>query len=319
MSVTAKLRLFTSPILFLLLVLFGTQNGQMAQTSSVSELLVQLRSEDWQRRSDALERVLAMPESLRSAEVRKSLIDLLDDENRRIDGALRESDGRSGASVKYGEGYSEYYSALLGAVSTLEDTRALRVLARSSYNPGSAIAKKLAENWEIAGPVMVDLTQSDIAVRRNSAYGVLTNILKAPQITRDLQMSLKPDVDNRISFWRTANSSRLNAAINAADVSESQKGKLIGSVEPLIQQNSVEWGNWVLDTVRMEDLKAKKDQDVIARLQTIRLLGLVGNNNTVLLLERIASNGPEAAVKLEARKAIDAIRSRPGRPTEAPR
>jgi hypothetical protein len=318
MSAAATMKLFASQVVVLLIIFLGTQNGQMAQTS-VSELLVQFRSENWERRSEALERVLAVPMSSSSAEVRRSLIDLLDDENRRIDNALRESNGRSGVSAKYGEGYSEYYSALLGAVSVFEETQALRALARSSYNPGSAIAKKLAENWEIAGSLILDLTQSDIAARRYSAYGVLTNIMRGPQITRDLQVSLKRDVDNRISYWRRSNSNRLSAAINAAGISESEKGKLVGSVEPVIQQNSLEWGKWVLDTVTIEDLKAKKDQDVTARLQTVRLLGLSGNKNTVLLLERIANDDPENVVKLEARKAIEAIRIRPGRPEQAPR
>lgn len=58
--------------------------------------LSQLRSDDWQQRAAAVEKLIAHGTALKSEEVRKALIDLLDRENRLIEATWRESGGQEG-------------------------------------------------------------------------------------------------------------------------------------------------------------------------------------------------------------------------------
>ncbi len=86
-----------------------------------------------------------------------------------------------GVSVKYGEGYSEYYSTLLGAVDQIadyNDKRTLNILVHSTYNPDSPFAMKLASYGEAVVPMLLELATSDIAPDRGNAVGVLGEILK---------------------------------------------------------------------------------------------------------------------------------------------
>jgi hypothetical protein len=85
-------------------------------------------------------------------QVRNAFIGLLDKENRLIATTLIESGGESGVSDKYGEGYSDYYSKLLGVVKNIDDVsddrRALNVLAQRAYNPGSSLGQYLINKGE---------------------------------------------------------------------------------------------------------------------------------------------------------------------------
>jgi hypothetical protein len=88
-------------------VVFAVSQG----SDNRNALLSQLRSNNWQERAAAAEKLIADRDALRSDEVKSALIDLLERENQVIESTLRESNGQEGVSVKYGEGYSEYYSA----------------------------------------------------------------------------------------------------------------------------------------------------------------------------------------------------------------
>ena len=144
-------------------------------------LLSQLQSDDWQKRAAAVEKVIANRNTHRSDEVKNALIDLLDRENQLIESTLRESNGLEGVSVKYGEGYSEYYSVLAGAVDQVadyNDKRTLNILVQSSYNGDSPFAMKLASYEEAVVPMLLNKANSDIAPSRGNALAVLGEILK---------------------------------------------------------------------------------------------------------------------------------------------
>lgn len=177
-----RLTLFTIIVIFIISVAFA-----MSQKSEDQNILLsQLQSNDWQQRAAAAEKLIANRDAHRSEEVKQALIDLLDRENQLIESTLRESNGLEGVSVKYGEGYSEYYSMILGDVDQLveaSDKRALKVLARGAYNPDSQLAMKLANYGEDIVPTLLELALNDFASHRENALAILGEILKRGELT----------------------------------------------------------------------------------------------------------------------------------------
>ena len=142
--------------------------GSIAE-GNYGALLAKLRSDNWQERAEAVERLDAMPDVLQSDEVKKALIDLQERENQLIEQTLRESNGRDGVSVKYGEGYSEYYfgplSSAVGKVADYSDQHTLEVLVRNAYNPDSPFAKKLISYGEAIVPTLLEKANSDVGTK----------------------------------------------------------------------------------------------------------------------------------------------------------
>ena len=163
------------------IVIVGVVVVMSQDSEDQTKLLSRLQSDDWQKRAAAVEKVIANRNTHRSEEVRNALIDLLDRETQLIESTLRESNGSEGVSVKYGEGYSAYYSVLLGAVDQVadyNDERTLNILVHSSYNGDSPFAMKLASYGEPVVPMLLNKANSDIAPSRGSALAVLGEILK---------------------------------------------------------------------------------------------------------------------------------------------
>lgn len=174
---TKNLILLTLIALFIVGVGFAvSQKGD-----DQSRLLSQLQADDWLQRSRGVEKLIADRKALGSKEVKGALVDLLDRENQLIESTLRESNGLEGVSVKYGEGYSEYYSVLLGAVDQVadyNDNRTLNILVHCSYNSDSPFAVKLASHGEPVVPMLLEMARSDLPANRANALGVLGEILK---------------------------------------------------------------------------------------------------------------------------------------------
>jgi hypothetical protein len=169
--------------LFVLLVFLvvGVVFAMSQKSEDQAILLSQLESDNWRQRAIAVDKLIASRNTAKSEEVKNAMIDLLDRENQLIESTLRESNGLEGVSVKYGEGYSEYYSVLLGAVDQVadnNDTRTLNILVHSSYNSDSPFAKKLASYGGAVVPMLLDMASSDITTYRGKALGVLGEILK---------------------------------------------------------------------------------------------------------------------------------------------
>jgi HEAT repeat protein len=153
----------------------------VSQESGGPSLLSQLHSDNWQQRAAAVDKLIENRHARMPDEVKNALLDLLDRENALIESTLRESNGVEGVSVKYGEGYSEYYSTLAGAVdqsADYNDKRTLGILVHSSYSPDSPFAAKLASQGEVVIPMLLDLANSDLAAYRSKGLGVLGEILK---------------------------------------------------------------------------------------------------------------------------------------------
>jgi HEAT repeat protein len=177
---TMKTRNLT--LLALIAVFIAGVAFAVSQTSDDQpKLLSQLRSDDWLQRSRGVEKLIADRKALGSKEVKDALVDLLDRENQLVESTLRASNGLEGVSVKYGEGYSEYYSVLLDAVDQVadyNDKRTLNILVHCSYNSDSPFAVKLASHGEVVVPFLLEMANSDISSSRASALGVLGEVLK---------------------------------------------------------------------------------------------------------------------------------------------
>jgi hypothetical protein len=175
-------------------VVFAMRQGSVEQT----KLLTQLQSDDWRQRAASLDKLIANSDTRVAREVNAALIDLLVRENQLIEATLRASKGVEGVSVKYGEGYSEYYARLLSAIEKAvdyDDERTLVVLIHSSYNPDSPFAMKLAGLGDVVVPLLLERTSSDIAPHRGTALAVLGEIMKRD---KDRTRSLPPSVRQQI-------------------------------------------------------------------------------------------------------------------------
>lgn len=141
-----------------------------------SELIKQLASDDMKQRMEAFYKIRSGGIAPENKELMNALLDLLEKENQLIDTTLRESNGRVGASGKYGEEYLEYVGWLGDVIfskADLTDKRILSILLRSSYHPTARFAVKLLEYGDAAVPTLIELANSDITIRRVDAVEML--------------------------------------------------------------------------------------------------------------------------------------------------
>jgi hypothetical protein len=185
----------------MVIVIAGVALAISQQDHNQNKLLSRLHSDEWKQRAEAVQRLIAKPETLASDQVKNALIDLLDRENQVIVSAYQEGQP---VSVKYGEAYSEYYAELLGAVDQVadfNDKRTLDVLVRASYNPDSQFAMKFARYGEAAAPALLEIASSDFAPHRENALAILGEILKrakdpTSRIPADVQEGIKQALIN---------------------------------------------------------------------------------------------------------------------------
>jgi hypothetical protein len=154
------------------------------QGDGLNALLTQLQSDDWRQRADAVEKVQGNPEELGSVQVKRALFDVFDKENQIIKASLQDGDGITN-KPGFGEDYTEYYygplSDTIDKITDPSDPATLDSLARSSYNPDSNFAKKLAGYGELVIPTMLKVTNSDLPEERQRAIAVLGLVLEKDQ------------------------------------------------------------------------------------------------------------------------------------------
>jgi len=108
-------------------------------------------------------------------------------------------------SKDLGEGFGEYWSELLGAVSSFADLRdpsVLRILVFAGYDPDSDFAKRLIAQKENVLPAIRELSHSPDPFSRANAAGLLKNMAQdtslpcaATRDVTDMLISLANDVD----------------------------------------------------------------------------------------------------------------------------
>src|SRR5271157_2244348 len=135
--------------LLLCLVLSGylvLSSGKAFSQETIPGLVEGLRSATWSDRAAAFSGIANQPNLWDKNEIRAALVDTVDRENGIIKSVYRESGGKVGVSSKYGEAYSEYTTQLTDFVLKQfgSDSRALRVVAQSAYNPESVTASRIA-------------------------------------------------------------------------------------------------------------------------------------------------------------------------------
>ena len=151
---------------------------RQASAQTNSELL---ESGEWTERARGFVSLQKEPRGLARTAASGQLVRLLERENNVIVAALGDSDPASrGVSLKYGEGYSEYYALVLGACNSLcnkEEPRTIEALANGAYNANSRFARELARTH---GPqalgVVMKRARSPHTTRRQGALGMLGTI-----------------------------------------------------------------------------------------------------------------------------------------------
>jgi len=120
---------------------------------SASELVAMLKSEDWQKRDDAITRI-RKEECGSNEEIRNTLLSLLSENLR--EGHEREANILAGASLEPREGYGEYTLNLISLVADLEIKGAGPLLLDAIQTGGrlpEALASILAKDTEESGEV----------------------------------------------------------------------------------------------------------------------------------------------------------------------
>jgi hypothetical protein len=191
-------------LLFAALICIAITNSWAARQQpeakpSLSDLLTKLHSNNWTERSDAVDEIRSDPDALRSQQIRATLIDLLDRENRGTDEFLRKAqtinhqDADGGNGREDGEeGYGEYCSWLSDTVSSFadwNDPRQVCILVNAAtvdYPPSPAEA---AARARAAMPCILKRSKSEVALDRAVVAPILVEAFQKSQGTLDAQTS----------------------------------------------------------------------------------------------------------------------------------
>ena len=163
---------------FITVICFGQDKA--AGQIDITQLLLQLHSDQLTKREQAYEQLRADPIALRTKEVREGLLDLLDRENQ-----LRESFGRTSRKVapmsdQDAEEFGNYVGELGETVNSFadwNDPRRVCILVHESYNFESQFADKIVQNARGTVPCLLQLYRSDVPASRLNAAPILTQIL----------------------------------------------------------------------------------------------------------------------------------------------
>ena len=164
--------------------------------SSIASRLSDLKSDNFQTRMEAYDKIRGSSELLKRSDVRLALVDLLDRENQLI--RITNSVPSQSVDVKYGEGYGDYVSLLLETVEKIadwHDPRQLCVIAQSSYDPASDLAKKLAEDGGAAVvPCLLKTARGDKYDRQQSISVLVQLASVNKNIDRGIEQQIKEAV-----------------------------------------------------------------------------------------------------------------------------
>ncbi|HEX8687491.1 MAG TPA: HEAT repeat domain-containing protein [Pyrinomonadaceae bacterium] len=236
------------------------------QSTEFGALIAKLQSEDWHERSDAVVSLKDNPAALRSDEVRRALVGVLDRENKIIKTSLEENGGVANRPG-FGEDYTEYYygplSETIDLIADPADSATLEVLARSSYNPDSAFAKKLAGYGDAVVPTMQQMAVSPRPEERRNALAVLGLVLE-----HELREPGGLRAENREQIRRTLEQAtadynfvvKLQAVRSLGAVGDAESLQVLGQVmrtEP--QRVTAETGNQITNPIRTEARRAIRE------------------------------------------------------------
>lgn len=140
-----------------------------------SSTLVRLHEHDWRLRRIAYLEVVKM----HSKEAEDQLVDLLAEEESNFREAFVQG---TGAEAKWGEEYVSYVDSLTQDVAKeyeqSKDPKALTVLLKASYNPGSQFAEWLADQGDAIVPTLIGMSETGTLYERESAVRVMGHFLR---------------------------------------------------------------------------------------------------------------------------------------------
>jgi hypothetical protein len=175
--------------------------GQEAgiQHRSVSTLLADLHSEDSTIRDHALEQLRSDPTALHLPVVRSTLFDLLDQNNKEADQAMRKMEeqqrkhpAQSGSNGEdNGENEDEFFSWLsdtAASVADWSDPRQVCILVDSAAVLDGRTSEETASHMKAAMPCIFQRSRSDVNINRASAAQVLVEALTKGKTALDPQV-----------------------------------------------------------------------------------------------------------------------------------
>ena len=210
------------------------------------DLARQLESPDPSERAKAFEALVRLPAVLQTSAGIQAIVKLLQRETALIESTLRDSNGKVGVSEKYGEGYGEYYSKVLGLLATIgnkNDPEVLDILARAVYEADSGFAVELAKTKGIQIlPAIFDLCKKPLVGSRMQGIEMLGTIVhenKALSAAAKTQMKTAVsaalrDADGAVRQSATAVLGEIGDARDISDlemVAKNDKGVLLESGE----------------------------------------------------------------------------------------
>jgi hypothetical protein len=168
------------PICLLSLVLLGGSqllSIQKQSEPSTEVLIKQLQSSDPIQRASAFVTLEKSKGRLNSPGMQDVLLNLLDRENQLIADTLRESQGKRGISVKYGETFGEYYARVFDACHNFcdkQNPRTVEVIVNGAYGVDSVFARQLIAEYgrRVLSP-LIQKSHSDVPNLRDDALTML--------------------------------------------------------------------------------------------------------------------------------------------------
>jgi HEAT repeat protein len=192
-------------LILVTLVLTSHSSALPQENIPVPSSLAELKNPDSARRWAAYESIEKNEQTLKQADVRVALIDLLNLETQQIHNALVLSKGKQGAADKYGEGYVEYTAQLADTVIGIvdwRDPRELCILAETPYNAGSPFETKLVtEGGNALATCLLKIAQGS-AYDKNDPFVVeqydqvqtVPTLIRLASVTKDLTPGVRQKI-----------------------------------------------------------------------------------------------------------------------------
>jgi HEAT repeat protein len=162
------------------LELEAQSRSQNLSAAAINDLIAQLHASNWERRSEAFEKLRGDRRALSRPVVHTALVALLDRENQLTEETLRESHELEGVSVRFGEEFSQYKADLGETVDTFTDWTdpwQVCVSTHTSYDPHSKFAGTLALHGTFVVPCLLEMLNSDLGIIRGKASATLVRTI----------------------------------------------------------------------------------------------------------------------------------------------
>ena len=166
----------------------GYAQQSTAGPSSTSVLLAGLHSANWEERANAYGQLRADKSALSRQDVRRSLLDLLDREDKLMQSGLRGRGAAVNVDDTYGEAFDIYVAELGETVASFADwtdSNQVCILVQQAFHPESPFAAKLATQGKVVADCLIQMYRNrSMGHFRSQAPPVLAEMLWARSQSR---------------------------------------------------------------------------------------------------------------------------------------